>query len=159
MVDAEKGHGFLPDRYHCSLVELAGLKRCSCTKSHTTTGLFACWKCSSLLPFPRSFFYRCGVGSWLPLLLTPPRSHQPLWAPGGSRLLRHCPSSGNPSAHPTTEFCCRLCRNRSYSAPELLTSATQHCMTLQKLLTNLYWFVRRLYITTLSFLNYFSPSQ
>lgn len=38
-----------------------------------------CWWCSCLLPFSRSF-YRCGGSSWLPLLLTPSRSHQLLEA-------------------------------------------------------------------------------
>lgn len=50
-----------------------------------------CWRCSCLLPLPRSFFHRWGGSTWLSLLPTPPRSHQPLRAPGGSRLRLSAP--------------------------------------------------------------------
>lgn len=156
-----KGHGFLPDRYHCSLVELAGLKCPSCTKCHATACVFAMLAVLLLAAAPQELLSQVGGSTWLPLLLTPPRSHQPLRAPGGSRLPPTLPRFRKPHCpvHHTTGFCCPSCRHRSCSAPELPTPATQHCTTLQKLLTNLYRFVKRLYITTLTLLNYFSSLQ
>lgn len=112
VVEAKKGHGFLTDRYDRSLVELAGVKCCSCTKSHAT-----------------------GVGGFLAATAPNPIQVPSAWQLSAPTL--GSPSPGSPSVHPTAGFCCRLHRHRSCSAPELLTSVTQRCTTLQKLQTNL----------------------
>lgn len=154
VVDAEKSRGFLPDRYHCSLVELAGLKCCSCTKSHATAGLFATLEVLQLAVIPQELPLQLWGGV---LAATAPDSTQVPSAAAGPWWL---------SAPPIlAQFRKSLCPPHyrillpTVQAPELLTSATQHCMTLQKLLTNLYWFVRRLHINTITLLNYFFPLQ
>lgn len=74
------------------------------------------WRCSCLLPFSRSF-YRCGGSSWLPLLLTPSRSHQLLEALSSLML----PQCRNP-------FCPPHCRILlpTVQALELLSTRTAH---------------------------------
>lgn len=62
VMDAEKGHGFLLDRYHCCLVELAGLKCPSCTQSHVTACLFAVLEVLLLAATPQELLLQVGGG-------------------------------------------------------------------------------------------------
>lgn len=131
-----KGHGFLPDRYHCSLVELAGLKCPSYTKCQATACVFAMLEVLLLAAVPQELLSQVG-GEYL-AATAPDPTQVPSAAAGSWRLSapapgspRRCPGSGSPPVLSTTlqdfaAHCAGTGAARHQSCPLQRLSTAQH---------------------------------